>query len=139
MRTLALLVLVACGGEVPASEAPVAASVVPVSAAVTAPKPSEVDIAAFAGLHAAGAQVVDVRTLEEFGGGHVPGAHHVPLDQLSADKLAGLDRAQPVYFVCASGGRSARATERMRAAGFQAVNVAGGTSAWVAAGHPVER
>ena len=35
-------------------------------------------------LVAAGARLVDVRTTGEFGGGHLPGAINIPLDQLSA-------------------------------------------------------
>jgi rhodanese-related sulfurtransferase len=43
-----------------------------------------------------------------------------------------------VYVICAKGGRSLRAAEFYRAQGIDAVNVAGGTTAWVDAGQPVD-
>jgi rhodanese-related sulfurtransferase len=45
----------------------------------------------------------------------------------------------PVHIICQSGGRSARATATLTAHGYDAVNVEGGTSAWIAAGNPVDR
>jgi rhodanese-related sulfurtransferase len=44
-----------------------------------------------------------------------------------------------VVLVCASGGRSARAAQMLSEQGVRAVNVLGGTNAWVAAGLAVER
>ncbi|OUD88004.1 hypothetical protein BC477_08415 [Clavibacter michiganensis subsp. michiganensis] len=41
--------------------------------------------------------------------------------------------------ICQSGGRSARATEALAARGVDAVDVEGGTSAWISAGHSVDR
>ncbi|MET1044121.1 MAG: rhodanese-like domain-containing protein [Microbacteriaceae bacterium] len=41
--------------------------------------------------------------------------------------------------ICQSGGRSARATMAFTSRGVDAIGVMGGTSAWIAAGHPVER
>ena len=38
--------------------------------------------------------------------------------------------------ICAVGGRSQAAAEFLRGVGFDAVNVAGGTNAWVAAAFP---
>ncbi|MER5355304.1 rhodanese-like domain-containing protein [Kitasatospora sp. NPDC002551] len=85
--------------------------------------------------------VVDVRTPGEYAAGHVPGALNIPLDQL--------DRALPalrtvaargeLLIVCASGNRSGRACESLAAAGIPAATLVGGTSAWAAAGHEVER
>jgi rhodanese-related sulfurtransferase len=101
---------------------------------------SDVDIEAFASKVGAGAVVVDVRTPEEYAGGHVPGAVLVPLSTLDPAKppFDGYAKDAPIYLVCATGRRSATAADRLAAAGFTAVNVTGGTSAWVAAGHPVE-
>jgi len=61
-------------------------------------------------LKAAGAIVIDVRTAEEFAGGHVAGAINVPLDQLG-EKIETVvpDRQQPVLIYCLSGTRSALA------------------------------
>jgi rhodanese-related sulfurtransferase len=81
--------------------------------------------------------VVDVREAREFRPGHVPGATNLPLSSLPA-WLPELPRDRPVYVICQSGNRSARATALLRGAGVDATNVAGGTGAWIAAGRPVE-
>ena len=83
--------------------------------------------------------LVDVRTKGEFDGGHVPGALHIPLQELGA-RVGELEpwRDGPVYLICQSGGRSASAQGMLIEAGFAAVNVLGGTGAWKAAGYPVE-
>lgn len=82
--------------------------------------------------------VVDVREPDEYAGGHVPGAVSVPLSQLvaRADEVIGLP--SPVYLVCESGGRSGQAAAWLEAQGVEAVNVAGGTSAWRRVGLPVD-
>lgn len=80
--------------------------------------------------------VVDVREADEFRGGHVPGALHMPLATVPI-RIAELDRSQRHYVVCQAGGRSAQACAYLEAQGFDVVNVAGGTGEWIAAGFPV--
>ncbi|WP_217251263.1 rhodanese-like domain-containing protein [Streptomyces sp. AC602_WCS936] len=85
--------------------------------------------------------VVDVRSPGEYAGGHLPGAHNVPLDRLD-EAVAALGAAAasgPLLLVCASGNRSAQGCARLTARGVEATTLEGGTSAWAAAGHPVER
>jgi glyoxylase-like metal-dependent hydrolase (beta-lactamase superfamily II) len=86
-----------------------------------------------------GLRVLDVRRPAEFAAGHVPGAASIPLDRLQ--RHAGeIDRSRPTAVVCASGYRSSAATSLLARAGFTDLyNVVGGTSAWVAAGHAVEK
>jgi rhodanese-related sulfurtransferase len=81
--------------------------------------------------------VVDVREPDEFASGHVPGARNVPLSTVSTH-IDEFRDAGPVHVICQSGRRSAQAAEVLRAGGVDAVNVAGGTSAWIAAGKPVD-
>ena len=84
--------------------------------------------------------LIDVRTWPEFAEVHARGARCVPLDELSAAAIAPATADQPVYLICKSGARAARARERLAAAGFsQAVCVEGGTLAWEQAGLPVVR
>lgn len=85
-----------------------------------------------------------MRTAEEYASGHVPGAQHVCLDDLSEELRSGrLDehRERRVAVVCQSGRRSAQATVKLtRVFGWPNVaNVQGGTAAWLAAGHEAER
>lgn len=96
----------------------------------------EIDVAELARLHAGGIMLVDVRETDEYAQAHVPGADLVPLSTVP-DALDRVPREGTVYVICARGGRSLRAAEFYRAQGIDAVNVAGGTLAWIDAGHPV--
>jgi phage shock protein E len=75
-------------------------------------------------LIAQGAQIVDVRTPQEFAQAHVKGSRNIPLDQLM-HRAAELDRAKPVVVCCASGARSSMAKTMLERAGFSAVHNAG--------------
>ena len=87
-----------------------------------------------------GATVVDVRTADEFAGGHVAGALHANVfDDQFEQRMAALDRTQPVYLYCASGVRSGRAAAVLEGMGFTRVVNAGGFGDLVEAGAPVER
>jgi rhodanese-related sulfurtransferase len=98
----------------------------------------EIDVDQLEQAIAEGVSVVDVREPAEFAQAHVPGAVLVPMNRL-AGRLDDFDRAAPVYLICRSGHRSAVMCELLTANGFDAINVAGGTLAWVQAGKPYER
>jgi rhodanese-related sulfurtransferase len=94
--------------------------------------------------HATGDAIdlIDVRTPGEFREVHVPFAKNVPLDRLEPSHIAasrGESVGQPVYVICLSGARGAKACEKLTAAGLNAVNIEGGTLAWAAANLPVVR
>jgi rhodanese-related sulfurtransferase len=97
---------------------------------------AETDVRALAAARADGAVVIDVREPGEYEAGHVPGARLIPLGELPA-RAGELPRSRRVYVICASGNRSAPAAEWLARAGWNAVSVAGGTSAWQRAGNPV--
>ena len=87
----------------------------------------------------AGLSVLDVRTPVEFAEVHVPSARSVPLDELKPGSLQ-LEKNQPVYLLCRSGQRAAKAAEKFAKEGFtQPVVVEGGTLAWIDANLPVTR
>ena len=96
----------------------------------------EVDVDQLAAAVNEGAVVVDVRERGEYAQVHVPGGVLIPMGQLTA-RMCELDKTVPVYVVCATGNRSSAMTDLLRAAGFEAYSVAGGTQAWVAAGRAV--
>lgn len=74
---------------------------------------------------AGGALVLDVRGPAEYAAAHYPGAHNLPVEELSG-RLAELgDRGQSVVVYCASGARSAQAAKILKAAGFSDVTDAG--------------
>lgn len=83
-----------------------------------------------------GAWLLDVREDDEWTAGYAPGARHIPLGQLGA-RTAEIPQDQVVYVICRSGGRSARAAQALSAAGWDAINVAGGMQDWAAAGRPM--
>lgn len=96
----------------------------------------EVDVHTLAAARADGAHVIDVREPHEYAGGHVPGAHNIPLSLLPL-RVHELPAGRRVYVICELGGRSYEAAAYLARSGVQAHSVAGGTSAWVRAGHPV--
>jgi len=83
-------------------------------------------------------QFVDVRTPEEYAGGHAVRAINIPLNDLPA-KLDRLEKNEPVYLICQSGRRSKEAAEILNRNGFKWVfNVTGGTNEWSAQSLPME-
>ena len=79
----------------------------------------------------------DVRQPEEYEAVHVPGARLIPLRELP-ERDDEVPAGEPLFSICSTGVRSARAAEHLRRLGVDAVNVAGGTKAWVEAGYPTE-
>ncbi|HEX2065584.1 MAG TPA: rhodanese-like domain-containing protein, partial [Candidatus Thermoplasmatota archaeon] len=73
--------------------------------------------------------LLDVREPDEHEEFHLPGSTLIPLGQLPRRRVE-LPRGRPIAVYCAVGGRSARATDFLRAQGFDAVNVRGGVRAW---------
>lgn len=85
-----------------------------------------------------GAAVIDVRDGDEYVGGHIPGAHLFPLDELG-DHIADLPSSRPLHIVCKSGRRSNAAAENLGDRGIDAISVIGGTDGWAASGRPIAR
>ncbi len=97
----------------------------------------EIDVAELVARQAEGATLIDVRQPAEFDQARVPGATLIPLNDL-VERIDEVPTDGTVYVICATGARSARAVERFRAQGIDAVNIAGGTVAWIDAGLPVD-
>lgn len=98
----------------------------------------QIDIQQVATALESGACVIDVRETSEYAAGHVPGAVNIPMGRLTA-RLGELDRGATVHVICASGNRSGAMVDLLVAHGFDAVNVAGGTGAWIRSGRSVEQ
>lgn len=96
----------------------------------------EIDVDELAARDGDGSLVLDVRQPDEYVEAHVPGAVLIPLNELAARQQE-LPDDRPLLVICGSGPRSARAVEALRAAGYDATNVVGGTKAWVEAGFPI--
>lgn len=77
-----------------------------------------------------GALLLDVRTTQEFAGGHLPGAINIPVQDLDRrlSEVGAKDR--PIVVYCRSGQRSARAARMLKGAGHQTVHDLGSISRW---------
>lgn len=109
----------ACGADEPAEPAGTSSS----AADSAAPVPAADALARVAD----GAEVVDVRTPEEFDSGHLEGA--VNIDYQSddfAEQVSELPREESYVVYCASGRRATGAVEQMRDLGFTDVVNGGG-------------
>ncbi len=83
-------------------------------------------------------QLLDVRNEDEWDGGHVAGAHNIPVGPLVRGDN-GLDKDRPVAVMCAAGYRSSLGASALKKRGYSnVINVVGGMDAWRAAGLPVE-
>jgi len=80
--------------------------------------------------------VVDVRQPAEWKTGHIRGALHIPLAQLSS-RLHQLPQGKTIVTVCRSGHRSAVAARTLTRAGRDVLNLRGGMNAWNRAGLPL--
>jgi len=67
-----------------------------------------------------GAVIIDVRTPNEFRGGHIKSALNIPLNNL-ASQVSKIKKDKPVITCCASGMRSASAKSYLQSNGFKEV------------------
>jgi phage shock protein E len=71
-----------------------------------------------------GAQVVDVRSRDEYASGHMKGSINIPLHELDKS-LAKITKSKPVIVCCASGVRSSSAKNLLETKGFEVHNGGG--------------
>ncbi len=85
------------------------------------------------------AQVVDVRTAEEYNDGHLANAQNINVDGADFNtQIAKLDKSKPVFVYCLAGSRSATAAGKFKKLGFTEVyDLKGGIRAWKAADKPL--
>ena len=99
---------------------------------------TEISISELAGL--VEPTIIDVREVDEYVSGHVPGAINIALSELvGREDECGLGPI--VYVICQSGGRSLRACGHLSTIPSLEettfINVAGGTGMWIVEGHEV--
>ena len=99
--------------------------------------PVEISPKKAATLRDGGAFVLDVRTPEEWNEQHIPGAVHIPLDQLES-RVDEIPSDQEIVVYCRSGNRSQAGRDILLSAGFETVtSMQGGITEWKAEGYPV--
>ena len=77
-----------------------------------------------------GAILLDVRTTQEYGGGHIPGSKNIPLQVI--DKVASVaeNKDTTLFVYCYSGARSRQAAGILQRMGYRNVNNIGGIAAY---------
>ena len=86
------------------------------------------DIEQFRGL--AHAMLLDVRGVDEYAEGHIPGSVNIPLQLLPTKKGLPEDLDTPLFVYCRSGGRSRRAVAFLEKIGYENVKNIGGIMDW---------
>ena len=75
--------------------------------------------------------ILDVRTPEEYGQGHIPGAVLLPVSNITSDALELLpDKDAEILVYCRSGNRSRQAANALVDMGYTAVYDFGGIGSW---------
>lgn len=75
------------------------------------------------------ALILDVRSPQEFKGGHIKSAVNIPLQSVSNSKSLPDDKNRPIITCCASGRRSGIAKSQLKSKGYTNVHNGGG---WMA-------
>ncbi len=75
--------------------------------------------------HDGSVTLLDVRTPQEYAGGHIKGFRNIPVDELR-ERLDEIGNGKPVYVICQSGLRSYIACRVLAGYGYEAYNFAGG-------------
>jgi rhodanese-related sulfurtransferase len=76
------------------------------------------------------AQLLDVRTSDEWEKSHAEYALHIPVSELLHGEIGLLLPTKKIYVYCAAGGRASTATSYLQEHGFQAECV-GGLNDWM--------
>jgi phage shock protein E len=98
------------------------------------------DEQALARIKSGKAYLVDVRTPEEFNGGHLQYATNINFNSPEFKAQIGkLDKNKPVYLYCRSGNRSGKAADTLAALGFHLYHNIGGFEQLKADGFPAEQ
>lgn len=75
--------------------------------------------------------IVDVRRLDEYEGGHIPGAINIPNEVIGTEEISQLpDKEQTIYIYCRSGNRSKQASEKLVKMGYTNIIEFGGILNW---------
>ena len=75
--------------------------------------------------------ILDVRTVDEFSGKHIPGAINIPNETIGTDEIPELpDKNQLILVYCRSGNRSKQASEKLVALGYTNIVEFGGINDW---------
>ena len=86
-------------------------------------------------------QLIDVRTPEEYNEGYIKNAKNIDFfEDNFIEEMSKLNKDEPIYIYCRSGGRSGRASKKLRDAGFVKVyDLEGGFMKWESEGKGITK
>ena len=76
------------------------------------------------------AVLLDVRTIQEYEEGHIPGSINVPVESIEQVREVIADLDAPVYVYCLRGSRSASAVKAMEKMGYTNTKSIGGIASY---------
>ncbi|MBA3535426.1 MAG: rhodanese-like domain-containing protein [Tatlockia sp.] len=84
--------------------------------------------------------LIDVREAHEWQASRIPGAIHIPKDEISATISTIIpEKTKPIYLHCKGGVRSLYAASCLMNLGYKEVySIDGGIAEWARAGYPIE-
>ncbi|MFQ6372343.1 rhodanese-like domain-containing protein [Shewanella sp. YIC-542] len=88
------------------------------------------------------AQIIDVRSKDDFRRGHIVNAVNIPMAEIKNNSNTNLEKykAKPIILVCSAGMTSAQAAELLVKKGYEQVfNLKGGMGEWQTANLPVSK
>ena len=75
--------------------------------------------------------ILDVRTVQEYESGHIPGAICIPNETISDKEIPQLpDKDQLIFVYCRNGNRSRQAAAKLARLGYKNIVEIGGIGAW---------
>jgi rhodanese-related sulfurtransferase len=77
-----------------------------------------------------GIELIDVREVDEYQSGHIPGVKNIPLSEFTG-RTNEIDADKEVVCICRSGNRSEKACEYLSTVGYKKLsNMVGGMKDW---------
>ncbi len=70
-----------------------------------------------------GAQLIDVRTADEYNTSHIDGAINLSLQDMQSGTMPNISKDKTIYVYCHSGNRSGQATTILKAAGYKVTDL----------------
>ncbi len=70
-----------------------------------------------------GAQLIDVRTADEYAAGHIDGAINLSLQDMQSGTMPNITKDKTIYVYCHSGNRSSQATTILKASGYKVTDL----------------
>ena len=86
-------------------------------------------------------QLIDVRTPKEFNEGYIKNAKNINFfEDNFIEEMSKLNKEDPIYIYCRSGGRSGNASKKLKASGFTKVyDLDGGILKWISEGKAITK